>query len=301
MRFSPLMSTAVSLTLAGIDHQAARRDSKWVEAPPLARERLRWSTRWTLESEGTTISESMGEPCLSSDPESTDITWSFRLNGRQTDWDWSAGPPDLEKLASYRRPVSGAASRHVPVRAFSYTVGGYVELESGLEHDLLRVLDRDPSVEWLVPQPMRLSSSDAGRRKTRRHTPDLLSVDVQGGVTVWDVKNPESALSPRFTDVRQVTEFACRAHGWRYEVFTGLESAHRHNLLWLHAYRCRPPWTCAYEDDLVSASAGGLPLGDLVTNEPAGERLAVVWHLIWTGRLVVDLNERLTPATEVRA
>ncbi|WP_416954900.1 TnsA-like heteromeric transposase endonuclease subunit [Nocardioides sp. T5] len=245
--------------------------------------------------------KSRGEACPEQAPEPASVAWSFRLNGRRTDWDWSSGPPDFKDLEPYRRPASGAASRHSPVRAFSYTVGGYIELESGLEHDLLRVLDRDPSVTWLVPQPMRLSWSDAGRRKPCRHTPDLLSIDVDGGVTMWDVKNPEAASSSSFTDVRDVTQFACRIHGWSYEVFTGLESTHRHNLQWLHAYRRRPSWTPEYEDDVLSACTGGLPLGELVTSQPASERLAVVWHLMWTGQLVVDINQNLTPTTEVRA
>jgi hypothetical protein len=243
----------------------------------------------------------MGEACLSSVPEPTDITWSFRLDGRRTDWDWRGGSPDPEQLQSYRRPASGAASRHVPVRAFSHTVDSYIELESGLEHDLLRVLDRKRSVAWIVSQPFTLSWTEPGRRATRRHTPDLLSVDVDSSVTVWDVKNPEAASSPKFTYVRDLSQVACRTHGWRYEVFTGLEPVRRHDLLWLHAYRRRPPWTSEYEDDLAAACSEGIPLGDLVSNASGGERLAVVWHLIWTGRLVVDLNERLTPRTEVRA
>ena len=241
----------------------------------------------------------MGEACLSSVPEPTDITWSFRLDGRRTEWDWRGGSPDLQRLESHRRPASGAASRHVPVRAFSYTVDTYIELESGLEHDLLRVLDRNRSVAWIVSQPFRLSWADRGRRGTRRHTPDLLSADVDGNVTVWDVKNPEAASSPKFTYIRDVSRFACRAQGWRYEVFTGLEAVHRHNLLWLHAYRRRPPWTSEYEDDLASACAEGIPLGNLVRNSLDGQRLAVLWHLICTGRLVVDLSEHLTSRTVV--
>lgn len=243
----------------------------------------------------------MGEPCPLLVPDLTGVTWSFRIDGRRTDWDWGSRSPDPKQMESYRRPASGAASRHIPVRAFSHTVGAYIELESGLEHDLLRLLDRDPSVEWLVPQPMRLSWSGIGRSNSRRHTPDLLSVDPQGGITVWDVKRPEAAASPRFTSIRDITESACHAHGWCYKVFTGLMPVHRHNLLWLHAYRRRPHWTSEYEEDLVSACTEGRPLGDLVMGESAGERLAVVWHLLWSGRLVIDMSERLTPATEVRA
>lgn len=274
-----------------------------MEAPPLQRERLRWSTRCTLESEGATISESMGEPCPPTVAESKDVAWSFRVAGRRTDWDWSgSGPPDPTQLESHRRPASGAASRHIPVRAFSHTVARFIELESGLEHDLLRVLDRDPSVTWLVPQPMRLTWSDVDRRKARRHTPDLLSVDGNRVVTVWDVKTPEAASSARFTEIRDLTEAACQARGWHYAVFTGLEPVHRHNLLWLHAYRRRPAWASAYVDHLLVTCEGGHPLGELVETEPADERqVAVVWHLIWSGRLTVDLDQTLTSATEVRA
>lgn len=243
----------------------------------------------------------MGEACLQSVPEATDISWSCRLNGRRTDWDWKAGPPDPRQLEPYRRPASGAASRHVPVRAFSHTVGCHLDLESGLEHDLLRILDRDPSVAWLVPQPMKLSWNDVGRRKLSTHTPDLMSVNIKGDVIVWDVKHADRVSAPGFNAVRRVTESAFRAHGWRYEVFTGVDSVYRHNLLWFQAYRYRPPWTGKYEDDLVSACVAGSTLGGLAAGDRDGERLAVVWHLIWTGRLIVDLTERLTPTTEVRA
>lgn len=204
-------------------------------------------------------------------------------------------------IESHRRPASGAASKHVPVRAFSYTTAGFIELESGLEHDLVRVLDRDRSVAWLVPQPMRLSWSLARRGRRRRHTPDLLSVDVEGAVTVWDVKNPAAAVSTEFTKLRHVARAACHARGWHYEVFTGLEPIHRHNLLWLHAYRRRPAWTNAYEESLVASCADGVSLGDLITQEPSDKRLAAVWHLAWSGRLVIDLRQPLTGTTEVSA
>lgn len=118
-------------------------------------------------------------------------------------------------------------------------------------------------------------------------------------MTVWDVKNPDAAASPKFTYVRDVSQLTCGDRGWGYEVFTGLEPVHRHNLLWLHAYRRRPPWTDHYEDDLAAECAGGTTLGELVRSSLEGERLTVIWHLVWTGRLVVDLTERLTARTEV--
>lgn len=243
---------------------------------------------------------STGEACLELVPEATDFRWSCRVNGRRTDWDWKSGPPDPRQLEPYRRPSSGARSRHVPVRGFSHTVGGYLDLESGLEHDLLRLLDRDPSVAWVVAQPFALSWAEPGKRRRRRHVLDLLSVEVDGNVTVWDVKNHARAMSPKFAAVRDLTRIACGTVGWRYEVFAGLEPVHRHNLLWLHAYRHPPAWTEWRQDSVIDACSSVSTLGELMASV-AHEDRAVVWHLMWTGRLIVDLTARLSLASRVTA
>ena len=68
-----------------------------------------------------------------------------------------------------------ARSGHIPVYAFSVTTGGHLRLESGLEHDLVRELDRHLDVNWLVAQPclLRLAARRRGRRL--EHTPDPLA------------------------------------------------------------------------------------------------------------------------------
>lgn len=245
------------------------------------------------------MSNARGEACLESVSRPPAIGWSFKVRGRRTTWNWLGGPPDLSLLQSYRRPASGSASRHIPVRAYSYTTGGHMALESGLEHDLLRLLDRDSSVTWIVSQPFLLVWRPGRGKTSKRHVPDLLSADVDGGVTVWDVKSPAGAESSKFSEIREITRLACEEHGWHYDVFTGLQPVHRHNLLWLHAYRRRPAWADVYESGLVAASVGGAKLGDLVRGDASHERVAVLWHLIWTGRLTVDLEHRLTAGSEV--
>jgi hypothetical protein len=193
-----------------------------------------------------------------------------------------------------RRPASGAASKHVPVRAYAQTVGGHLMLESGLEHDLVRVLDREPDVTWIVPQPLQLEWG-VGRR--RKHVPDLLAVGPDDSVTVWDVKTVTAAGLDNFDTARRVTEEACASVGWKYAVFTGLPAVHRHNLLWLHAYRSRPTWADRWEAHLLAAASDGSTLGDLVGCDP--ESACLVWHLIWSGRLSADLTCRLSPTTRV--
>lgn len=229
-----------------------------------------------------------------------EVAWTFRLDGLPTCWDWTDGDPTPESLMPVRRPTSGAASRHIPVRAFSTTTKNYVELESGLEHDLVRQLDRDRSVTWLVSQPLTLSWTADARKKGLTHTPDLLSVGSGGHVTIWDVKRPDAAASDDFTSIRAATEEACDTVGWIYRLFTGLAPSHRHNLMWLHAYRQCPSWTAFYEKDLLHAARGGRSLGELVKGA-SPEALAVIWHLIWTGDIGVDLGERWTTNTPVTA
>ncbi|MGK2879245.1 MAG: TnsA-like heteromeric transposase endonuclease subunit [Mycobacterium sp.] len=195
-----------------------------------------------------------------------------------------------------RRPASGALSRHIPVRAFSMTTGEHLDLESGLEHDLVRMVDRDPAVTWIVSQPCLL---EWGRgRAVRRHVADLLTTDSDGEVCLWDAKAPTGASSDAFAEVRAITEAACAEVGWRYVVFTGLPAVHRHNLIWLQGFRVAPPLASRYEADLLEAAATGTTIGDLIrTTDP--EEVSVVWHLIWNGKLVIDLAQRLVPTTPV--
>lgn len=243
------------------------------------------------------MSESRGAARPELPPNRSEVTWWVRSGADAQVWDWASAAPEPRLLKPMRQPRSGAKSRNVPVRALSVTTGDYIELESGLEHDLLRMLDRDESVRWLVGQPLTLEWPVPGAGD-RTHTPDLLSVDSRGHVTVWDVKRPEEAISDDFAADRAATEDACAQVGWSYGVFTGLAPAHRHNLMWLHSYRRRPAWADVWEDELLAACAEGSSLGSLVLGADP-ERTAVMWHLIWAGRIRVDLNARLMPATKV--
>src|SRR5688572_17581573 len=89
------------------------------------------------------------------------VSWTFRFDAVPQVWDWTTGPPDVRALRSIRAPRSTEKSRHIPVQAHSVTLGGPIRLESGLEHDLVRELDRDPDVVWMVSQPARLALSTA--------------------------------------------------------------------------------------------------------------------------------------------
>lgn len=227
------------------------------------------------------------------------ITWYFRADGsEEMVWDWQRhGAPSVAQLAPVRMPRSSASNRHIPVTAYSMTNAGVVHLESGLEHDLVRRLDRDSTITHIVSQPLRLSWTAP---EPGRHTPDLLTSHDDGAVTVWDVR----AVDEQDDDFRRksaVTRKACSAVDWRYEVFTGLGHNERLNLMWLNGFRGRSAWTDRFEDEIRrDASSRDATIGTLFARDDGtGEVKSAVWHLLWSGVLHADLDTRWTLHTAV--
>jgi hypothetical protein len=168
------------------------------------------------------------------------------------------------------------------------TNGGVLHLESGLEHDLVRRLDRDSEIVGMVSQPLRLSWAAPDPLS---HTPDLLTLHRNNTVTVWDVRALEEQDAD-FTNKSAVTRDACAAVRWHYEVFTGLGEIERLNLLWLHGFRHRPAWADRLEETTIRATRSrNATIGSLFAHDDGtGELKAVVWHLVWTGVLSIDIT-----------
>ncbi|MGL5825265.1 MAG: TnsA-like heteromeric transposase endonuclease subunit [Nocardioides sp.] len=228
------------------------------------------------------------------------VAWFVAVEraGARAEWDWAMlGEPDLRQLYSTRRPSSGDFSRHIPVTAYSTTTGSHHELESGLEHDLLRRLDRDPEVVWLVAQPVLLFGV-GGRRGS--HTPDLLSRSRDGSVTVWDAR-PGSRQDELFERKASATEAACESVGWRYQVFTGhATEAERLNELWLAGHRRKRPWHAERGAELLARFPGGFAIREVYdANDEGGHLVNTMWHLVWRGDLVCDLTRPLRASTEL--
>lgn len=223
---------------------------------------------------------------------------SIEEPGLRAEWSWDAlGAPDPRDLLQTRRPRSGDFSRHMPRGARSITTGGILWLESGLEHDLVRWADRRADVTWLVAQPAMLHFPVAGRRRSITHTPDLLTNQADGSVTVWDVR-PDARQDELFAKKADLTRSECERRGWRYEVFSGLPVATRMNLLWVAGYRRSMPWHDACTQELEAIARGGSSVRDVLTlDDGSGELVATMWHLIWSGRLVCDLDDPITSTT----
>lgn len=166
---------------------------------------------------------------------------SVELPGSRAEWDCAnLGAPEPRALLPTRRPSSGDFSRHIPRRAFAATAGTSIDLESGLEHDLLRWLDLRADVTWLVGQPVRFHFLKSRQRREVVHTPDLLSQHADGSVVLWDAR-PNRGRDESFEAKAELTAEACSRIGWRYDVFEGLPTPTRMNLLWLSGFRRQMP------------------------------------------------------------
>lgn len=214
-------------------------------------------------------------------------SWGVRTGGvLHEPWDWAAGVPEVRALEPIRSVSSGALSRHVPVRARCTTTGSALLLESGLEHELVTWLDRQPAVSWLAAQPVRLTWSDG-----LRHYPDLLSLDVSGTVTVWDVR-PLERRDEKFDVQSARTEAECGRIGWSHRTFGGLPHVASLNLRWIAGARRPPEWLPMSAPILHELVASGpRTVGELVeADDGRGYLVAAMWHLVWTGDLVMDLT-----------
>lgn len=218
-------------------------------------------------------------------PESVVSSFTFRLANELVEWDWSSGPPPWRELQTMRKMKARALARHIPASPFCSTTRMHLQVESGLEHDLLRELDRRPEVSWLVTQPCRVVFANG-----KGHVPDMLEVN-SSGVRLWDVR-PQSRQDASFHEVSAQTEAACLSVGLMYDVYSDASAVRRSNLRWLNCYRTDEGfWPLQLV--LRSVEAGrATTVGEMV--DLFGGDLGVVatlWHLVWLGEMIVDLDD----------
>lgn len=228
-----------------------------------------------------------------------DTEWLFDVGAGLALWPWTQ-PPDATHIRRARTPKAKAKSGHIPVHAFCVTTKTHLHLESGLEHDLVRELDRRPDVTWLAAQPcrLRLPAKRGGRRLA--HTPDVLSRHLDGTVRIWDVR-PLAKQDEDFTLKSRLTAEACAQVGWHYEIFAGMARVRRVNLMWLHAYRRPMPWHAGSLRRLREYLELSGTIGDALDLDAGGGHvISAMWHGIWSGQLDCDLDQRLTRATHIR-
>jgi hypothetical protein len=180
---------------------------------------------------------------------------------------------------------------------WSATTGGHVVYESRLELARLLLADFDPRVTAIAAQPFLVTAPSGGR--VRRHVPDFLLADRDGGVCVVNVKPADQLAVPKIADALAWAGEVFAARGWRHEIWSGTDPVLLANVRFLAGYRYPgrvDAGLVAAVMDRGDATAG---IGDLEGTWPgrAGEVRAVVLHLVWRGVFRADLSVPLSAGT----
>jgi hypothetical protein len=184
---------------------------------------------------------------------------------------------------------------------WSSTTGGLVAYESLLELARIMLADFAPDVHAIVGQPFRLIGADG--RRIRRHVPDILVVNDDGGVTIVDVKAPDKRDDPDVMALMRWTERTVGLRGWGFEEWYGAPPQRLANVRFLAGYRRKR----LIAEDLIPAVQRAVPAGLTIADiersvgesSPALVR-PVVLHLLWTGELVADMTRPLDALTFVK-
>lgn len=212
-----------------------------------------------------------------------------------------------EVVAELGRPVRSFPSyrgqRNYPGWYWSATMGGRIGFESWVERDHLVALDFDPMVVRIVSQPFWLWwTTPAGKR--RRYAPDFLVAledgTADGAVLVLDSRSRE-LIGGQDRAVFDAMERACALLGWRYAVWDRLDGVVVANQKWLAGYRYPRCYVEPVAERLLGVFTRPRPLmeGAEAAGDPLGT-LPVLYHLLWTHTLVMDLELVLSDRTIVR-
>lgn len=201
------------------------------------------------------------------------------------------GTADLpvEHGGMVRQPSVYRGQRHFPGWYHSATCGRHVIYESWLERSHFILLDQDPQVTAFASQPFQLHWRDEDGR-ARTHVPDIFVRHTDGSASVIDVR-PERRINPEDRLRFEATRTACDHNGWGYRVAHEPPVVLLRNVTWLAGYRRRLPTFATTRSRVLDAADTPCTIADLV-NRCGGTPTvrATVFHLLWTGSLVTDLD-----------
>jgi len=207
------------------------------------------------------------------------------------------GNGPVRKLQNSRRCLTGM----VDLKA-----GGTASFESSLERDWLLVLDFDPSVRRIIPQPFTLCYDANDAR--RRYTPDVLvervGVGFEPSTIVYEIK-PRDELRASWNAYRRRFKAAmlyCRELNWRFKIVTEREirTPLLENAQFLKRYRSVTADELATEQllytlrGLGTCSPQALLAAAYWHQEAQMGALPTLWRLVAERQIGAVLHERLT-------
>ncbi|WP_100522620.1 TnsA-like heteromeric transposase endonuclease subunit [Mycobacteroides abscessus] len=210
----------------------------------------------------------------------------------------------LEEAATIREFFSWPRKPNYEGLWWSSTVRRHVCFESLLEAEYLMAADYDPNVVAIAAQPLAFLWPRTHRPR-RSHVPDFFLRLSDGDGCIVDVRDARRVQADQ--DQFTLTGRMCAEIGWKYQLFTGIESSVlRSNLRWLSGYRHdRHSPNADMRTVVLEVFRCGVQLGAgadeaaSIADQDRDALLANVFHLMWTQELSVDLHAPLSMQARV--
>ena len=201
----------------------------------------------------------------------------------------------FERVRPVREFPSYRGQRSFSGSWWSSTMSDLVGFESWLERDQVMMLDFSPQVRAFSSQPFWLTWRVGSR--IRRHAPDYFARLADGTGVVIDVR-ADDQIGPEDAEAFAATNAACESVGWIYRRVGAVAPVLAANVRWLSGYRHPRCLNRCHEAGLRGVFERPTPL--LAAVRSVGDPVAVLptlFHLLWAGVLVVDLESQVLDAS----
>ncbi|MFC9652738.1 TnsA-like heteromeric transposase endonuclease subunit [Streptomyces sp. NPDC056937] len=219
----------------------------------------------------------------------------------QRRWAEAAVAEPFERLAPVAAFPVIPGRRWGPGWWWSATTGRHVTHGSQAMCMQLMLLDRDPRVVALAARPVRLIWRDPDSRRTLTWVPQLFARYGDGSALLADCPATAEPAAGRAARAAAVLEAACAAVGFTYRRLMPPDAVVAANVRWLAGYRHpRHRDAGGLEQAVLEAFTTARPL--MAGAAAAGETLTtlpVLYHALWNGHLVADLERPLGEHTLV--
>jgi len=169
-----------------------------------------------------------------------------------------------------------------------------VAYESRLEMITLLQLDFNKAIRHVLSQPFVLHYH--AKNKMYSHTPDFLAIYDNGAAEVINVKPQKFIHAERNRRAFSACKDAAIEMGWAYSTRCEIQPVFMRNLKWLGGYRRAPVGLREYAPLLIEIAKERISIGEAIKAVGGMAPLIrpVLFHLLWTGVLEVDLYTRMT-------
>lgn len=224
------------------------------------------------------------------------------LHYTQADGTPAHTPSDSAALIAFEsgrlhRPIpSYANQKNTPGLYWSATDQRLLDYESFLESKWMTLLDFDPTVVAIAPQPFKIQALDPAG--SWEHTPDLFLRLRDGGGRVMDVKQPRKLNDADVILQATRTQRVCEEIGFDYQLVGEPDPMLWRNVRWLAGYRRPIALPPGLTDLILAAARTPIRFGDLTDafDLPELARTAAL-RACWFGQLSFDLTQPLRDTT----